>query len=1297
MLFRSFSTLVFVVLCAASTFAQAPQQQAQALLNQADVHGGFVVHLGCGDGSLTSALKTSSAFQVQGLTRHAADLPTVRVSIQAAGSYGDVAADLLQGNTLPYIDNLVNLLVVDEQGDVPQDEILRVLVPNGVALIKQADGSYAKTVKPRPADLDDWSHYLHDASGNTVAHDKIVGEPRHLQWVGSPRWSRHHDRMASMSALVSTNGRLFYIMDEGSRISIQLPSHWKLIARDAFNGTILWKRDIPNWQNHLWPLKSGPTSLARRLVATDKEVFVTLGFHAPLLALDAATGETLREFEGSTTTEEAITSNGQVFLVANKEESELDNYAPLFGVVGDQARVGKEFFWNETPRVIMSYDTATGKQQWARQSRVSPLTLTADDKRVYFHDGEKLVTLDRQTGEPVWSSDPVARRSNVTFNFGPRLVVHADVVLFAGGNGQMSSFNAADGKLLWSGGHANSGYQSPQDLMVIDGLVWVAPTTSGKDTGVYTGRDPRTGEVKKEFAPDVDTYWFHHRCYIAKATDNFIIPSRTGVEFVDFENEHWDINHWVRGGCLYGVMPCNGLTYTPPHNCACYPEAKLYGFNALAPRAPTRPWPLDVPLTGRLEQGSAYGADLAVASTEAYLDWPTYRGNNQRDGSITQQIGDKLSKTWSTELGGKLTPAVIAEGRVYVAQTDAHTLHALDAKTGEKLWSYTIGARIDSPPTINQGRVCFGGCDGYVYTLNAADGKLAWRFRAAPEDRRLFAFEQLESVWPVSGSVLVRNNVIYAVAGRSNFLDAGLRLVMLDLKTGELLGEKIMDEKHPDTGKNIQETLQILQMPVGLPDILSADDKFMYMRSQKMDFEGNRTEIGPVSGDFQVQGGTQRGEGVHLFAPMGFLDDSWFHRSYWVFGRNFAGGHGGYYQAGRFAPAGQILTQGNGYVYGYGRKPQYYRWTTVLEHQLFAAPPEPPAVDLKNLGNQGGNNGTLIGIKNAPSLDPTGKPITVEAWINATRPNGVIVSRGGPSEGFAITLEQGRAHFHIRAKSEVTAINGGRRIVGGWHHVAGVLGADQSMTLYVDGEQVATGKAHSLISKDPAQPTEIGADSGGGVGEYESPNNFTGAIDEVRVYYSAMDAAGVKARFADNTDVDGEAVLVLDFEDGNARDLSPYRNNGDLEGAEPIAGKIGNGMRFAGAGGGAKKGNNAQQKGSFVEPKWAVDVPIYVRSMVLADRTIFIVGPKDVIDEEETFEKLTQRDAEVEKLLTRQDELLSGAEGSLLLAVNADTGEVESQFSFDSLPTWDALAAARGHLFLTTQKGEVICLEGKDE
>ena len=349
-------------------------EDAIKILDTANVTGGFVVHLGVADGELTAALQTSPSIQVQGLAFDAVKVDAARKAIHTAGKYGDVSVVSFSGKELPYIDNLVNLIVIEDQGKVSYDEILRVLVPNGAALKKDASGAWTKTIKPRPTNIDDWSHYLHDASGNAVAHDDVVGSPRHLQWVGSPRWSRHHDRMASMSALVSTNGRMFYIMDEGSRISIQLPSKWKLIARDAFNGTILWKRDIAEWQNQLWPLKSGPTNLTRRLVSTDNEVYTTLSYDSPMVAIDAATGKTLRTYEGSDTTEEIIHSNGVLFVVVRKGKGELEDYAPANGRVGDQGKVNQEFFWNEEPRVVMAFEAATGKQLWARQTRISPLT-----------------------------------------------------------------------------------------------------------------------------------------------------------------------------------------------------------------------------------------------------------------------------------------------------------------------------------------------------------------------------------------------------------------------------------------------------------------------------------------------------------------------------------------------------------------------------------------------------------------------------------------------------------------------------------------------------------------------------------------------------------------------------------------------------------------------------------------------------------------------------------------------------------------------------------------------------------
>lgn len=1293
--FSSIAVPLFLLACLPSTVRADASQDASAIIQESGVRAGFFVHLDAGDGTLTEALRQNDATQVHGLVTEAGQLDAIRSRVRSSGHYGDIAFDRFEGGELPYVDNMVNLLVAESAGRATREEILRVLVPNGVAMIKEGE-AWTKIVKPRPDNIDEWSHYLHDATGNSVAHDDVVAPPRHLQWVGSPRWSRHHDRMASMSALVSTGGRMFYIMDEGSRVSIQLPPKWKLIARDAFNGSVLWKQDIAHWQPHLWPLKSGPTQLSRRLVSTENEVYVTLGFNAPLSALDAATGELLRTYEGSDATEEIISTGDILYLVVRKGKAELEDYAPLYGTVGDQAR-SREFFWNEEPRVLMAFEASTGKQLWSKKTQISPLTLAAKDSQIYFHDGEKIVSLHGQSGEIAWESESVTRRNAFTFNFGPRLVVYNDVVLYAGGDGKMISSDAKSGEKLWESSFPNSGYQSPQDLMVVDGLVWLAPLTSGKDSGIYTGRDPRTGEIVKSFAPDVDTYWFHHRCYIAKATDNFLIPSRTGIEFVDPDKEHWDIHHWVRGGCLYGVMPCNGLTYAPPHNCACYPEAKLYGFNALAPMAPTRPIPTKVPEAGRRQQGPAFATALApaaAANAPPSDDWPTYRHDQGRSGTTTGPVEAKLDTKWTVDLGGRLTSPVIANGNVYVAQIDEHTLHALDERSGDAKWSFTAGGRIDSPPSVHRGRVVFGSADGWVYCLTTA-GQLAWRYRAAPIDRRAMAYEQLESLWPVHGSVLIRDDSIYTVAGRSNFLDGGLRLLRLDLATGEKLAETVMDETNPETGNNLQEKLQILQMPVGLPDILSSDGRHLFMKSQKFDFDLNRLEIGPNSGDFATQASKQRGEDAHIFAPMGFLDDTWFHRSYWVLGQSFAGGHGGYYQAGRFAPSGRILVKGNGYVYGYGRKPEYLRWTTVLEHQLFSAEQNPPEIPA-GFGKKNNNAASApsASFRNTASLNPQGKPITVEAWITATKPQGVVIARGGPSAGFALTLKNGKPQFLVRSEDGLATVEGPKRIVGGWHHIVGVLDNDKQMRLYVDGKLAASGKSKGLIHTDPAQGMDIGADAASAVGDYTSPAPFGGAIDEVRLYFAAASEAQIQKRYDDGSEISADAVLAVSFDDGTARDHSLHRNNGTLEGGKIIEGKFGKAVQFTARGnnaGGKANKPAAQQSNSLVDPKWAKDVPVYVRGMVLAGEKLFIVGPPDTINEEETFEKLSESDPEVQKALDAQDASLLGKDGASLLTVNIDTGEIENEVKLDTLPTWDGLAGANGSLFLSTLDGSVIC------
>ena len=241
----------------------------------------------------------------------------------------------------------------------------------------------------------------------------------------------------------------------------------------------------------------------------------------------------------------------------------------------------------------------------------------------------------------------------------------------------------------------------------------------------------------------------------------------------------------------------------------------------------------------------------------------------------------------------------------------------------------------------------FGSADGWIYCLAASDGALAWRFRAAPKDLRLTAFEQLESVWPVHGSVLVQEDpstgsgqapsagsgqaVLYCVAGRSMFLDGGIRFLRLDPKTGRKLSENILDDRDPKTGENLQVYVKGLNMPVALTDVLSSDGRDIYMRSQRFDLEGTRQQIAPMNATEQT------GEGTHLFCTIGFLDDSWFHRSYWMFGKSVASGWGGWPRAGRYSPSGRIMVCDESSVYGFSRKPEYLCQSSVLEYQLYAA------------------------------------------------------------------------------------------------------------------------------------------------------------------------------------------------------------------------------------------------------------------------------------------------------------------------------------------------------------------------
>jgi len=831
-------SVYFMAACVGIFAGLAGAQDGAALLDMSGIQGGVVVHLGCGDGTLTEQLAAGGRYVVHGLDTDAANVSAARKRWLTAERYGAVTVDRWDGRRLPYIDNFVNLIVAEDSASASHEELLRAVAPNGVVLAKQ-DGQWQKTVKPWPTEMDHWTHYFHGPDGNPAGNDTLVAPPKRLQWLGGPGWSRHHDHMASMTSLVSANGRLFYILDEGSRASIQLPSHWSLIARDGFNGTILWKRDIPQWASKDFGLKSGPAHLLRRVVAVGDRVYVTLGIDAPTTILDAATGETLATCERSDMTREIVVADDTALLVVGHEKSRLPDFRRVGTYVWSNTNASNSLWgWQGTTRTIAACDAVSGKLRWQNETPVAPCSLAANTDAIVFHDGQKLVCLDRTTGEVRWEAEQTPLRMPVHSNTGPRVLIYDDTVLLAANDGKVSGWTLDQGKKVWENRQRPSGHLSLRDLFVVDGLAWTAAIAGSRDDGVWAGYDPKTGEKRREFPPDVQLHWFHHRCYPSKASGTYLIAGRNGTEYVDLKTEHWTPNHWVRGGCIYGVMPCNGMTYAGMDACGCQLEAKLSGFKALSPTPVPVPSADELAAESRLERGPAYGQAQGPAASDN--DWPTFRSDQARSGATWAGLKDAGGK-WETPLGGRLTQPTIAAGKLFVASRDTHTLHALDADTGKPLWSYTTGGQTDTPPTYWKGLVVFGSADGSIYALRAADGVLAWRFRAAPVDQRMMAWERIESAWPVHGSVLVRENdqgqaIIYGTAGRSIYLDGGIRFLRLQATTGKLLGEVVWDEKDPVSGETMHNAYLRKTpgntMPVGLSDVLSCDGRNIWMRKK---------------------------------------------------------------------------------------------------------------------------------------------------------------------------------------------------------------------------------------------------------------------------------------------------------------------------------------------------------------------------------------------------------------------------------------------------------------------------------
>jgi outer membrane protein assembly factor BamB len=899
--------------------SSAPEQDAAAILRASGASGGIIAIVEPAEAELAVALAKRGSFLVHCLSADAGRCEALRRAIRASGWYGTVSVSRWQSPDLPYAENLLNVVVVASCDPLAAaapslPEICRVLAPLGTALAassaggawdaaqckaagleplpQDADAAWMAAGKPWPAEIDQWTHYLHGADGNPVAQDTVVGPPEHLQWVGGPRWLRCHETDSSVSTLVTAQGRLFAIVDEAP-ISLpgqhQLPDKWFLIARDAFNGTLLWKVPIRRWGWREWkPIwfntRPGdiPLNIQKRLVAIDDRVYVTLGYQAPVVQLDARTGEILQTYAGTERTGEILFHDGTLFL------SVLDGSQAR--VVALDAASGRRLWTSAAAYRGSTVDYIKWKEMHGGSDPVEldpAVNMATDGRTIALIDGPEIVGLDAASGAERWRSAFPQDEANHTaggIRSGGNLwigtmIVRDGVVVHASPH-VLAGFAAETGRLLWSQPKKYIGHlwYEWKDVFVVGDLVWTwsaeleigtSEAGGGRERSVYPtavhGYDLASGELKRQVPlGGIFKANHHHRCYRNKATTKFILASRRGTEFVDLEQGQHTVDNWVRSTCHVGMMPANGLQYVPPHPCVCYLEEKLNGFLALAAARGEEAVDRERTEPERLQRDPAYATRHPASANPEPVDWPAYRHDAMRTGATQAQLPDALTTRWQVKLGTRVTPPIAVGEAVFAAAIEEHQVVCLDAASGARRWAFTAGGRVDSPPTYYQGTILFGSADGWVYCLDAADGQLIWRFRGAPGERLIAVDGQLESAWPVHGSVLVQNGVVYFTAGRSSHLDGGLRICGVSAGDGQPVCETLFSGPRY-TVENLPENFR---PPMGiLPDLLMGDGDKLYLRGITLDNDLKRTSGQTL---LQVKGG--------------FLDDSYFKRAPWTFG-----------------------------------------------------------------------------------------------------------------------------------------------------------------------------------------------------------------------------------------------------------------------------------------------------------------------------------------------------------------------------------------------------------------------------
>ena len=147
--------------------------------------------------------------------------------------------------------------------------------------------------------------------------------------------------------------------------------------------------------------------------------------------------------------------------------------------------------------------------------------------------------------------------------------------------------------------------------------------------------------------------------------------------------------------------------------------------------------------------GFALTAALASGAADAQA---TFRGDTAHAGSYRDDGPRQFHRIkWKFPTGDRIVSSpVFADGVIYFGGDDGN-VYAVDAADGHQLWKRRTGGPVAATPAIADGVLYVGSYDGKFYALDARTGAPRWKF--ATEGERRFEAKGLHGMQPKTQTI----------------------------------------------------------------------------------------------------------------------------------------------------------------------------------------------------------------------------------------------------------------------------------------------------------------------------------------------------------------------------------------------------------------------------------------------------------------------------------------------------------------------------------------------------------------